>query len=257
MKGYKELDIEKYDISGERNNVSDFIVEESPLNIFVNNMYYITLMCTPVEVEELCIGYLFSEAIIESQDDIENIEISTEDIVFIKLKKDIVLREDATRVLVSGCGKGMAGANIITQKDLLEVDSTEKFEAEFFLKHMKEFSSMSGLFKLTGCAHSSCVCGENGNELLSDDIGRHNAIDKTIGKCILNNVDVKKRMLFTSGRVSSDSVIKAIKAGFPILASHSAPTSLAVEIAARLNLTLIGFVRGKRMNIYSHPERII
>ena len=92
--------------------------------------------------------------------------------------------------------------------------------------------------------------------LFSEDIGRHNALDKVVGKALMSNMDLKDKLVMTTGRISSDIVVKVAKAGIPIIVSHSAPTSLALSIAKAANITIIGFARGSRMNIYCNEHRI-
>lgn len=243
--------------SGINEKVEDIVITERPLNIFINNEYYITLMCTPNELEELSIGFLFSQGLIVSKNEIVDIEFSTGDIVFIKLSKEIELHEQHKKAIVSGCGRGIVDLNMINEKELYKVKSKCTFSPESILGCMKEFNTMSGLFLQTGGVHSCCLCGNDGIEMFSEDIGRHNAIDKILGKCLLNNTNRGEKMLFTTGRISSDSIIKTVKAGIPVLVSHSGPTDLAVDMANSLNLTLIGFARGNRMNIYCGIERVL
>ncbi|MGV8980563.1 formate dehydrogenase accessory sulfurtransferase FdhD [Clostridium sp.] len=256
MEVIRKINIIRYK-SSLKEEMEDWVIEEKPLNIFINNKYYATLMCTPNEVEELCVGFLFSNGMITSKDDIKQIEFSTGDIVFINLEKEIEADDFHKRALVSGCGGGLVDINMISGNNLNIVKSQYTFSGEKMLKLMKEFNTMSNLFQQTGGAHSCCICGDNGIEFLSEDIGRHNAIDKTIGKCLLNDIERNSKMLFTTGRISSDILVKTAKAGIPVLVSHSGPTDLAVDIAKKLNMTVVGFARGTRMNIYCGSERLL
>jgi len=119
-----------------------------------------------------------------------------------------------------------------------------------------DFIQRSDVYKSTGGVHSAALCTSQKIILFSDDIGRHNAIDKIFGECLLMDIPVDDRMLLTSGRVSSEIVLKVAKRNIPILISKSAPTKMGVELAHNLGITLIGFVRGITMNIYSHPWRM-
>jgi FdhD protein len=119
-----------------------------------------------------------------------------------------------------------------------------------------ELQQKALLFKATGGVHSAALAD---NEMLLyfyEDIGRHNAVDKIIGECLLNGTATDDKALFTSGRISSEIMLKAAKLKIQLIVSRAAPTSLSVELAEALNITLVGFVRGRRMNIYSHPWRI-
>ena len=114
------------------------------------------------------------------------------------------------------------------------------------------FSKKSELFLSTGGVHSCALCDRNNIILFEEDVGRHNALDKILGEALLNDICLEDKIIVTSGRVSSEMVIKVIKRKIPILASRSAPTNIAVDIANGFNLTLIGFARSGRMNIYSN-----
>lgn len=234
----------------------DFVVVEMPLKLYINYELYTVLMCTPNEVKELAIGYLFSDGIITSIDCIESIEEKFEDRVCIVLRADIKVNYDSIKVEASGCG------NASTQLKFLElgwdkvIESDYKLSVKSIVKFMKEFNSASELFKQTGGVHSSAIAGNNGILFFSEDIGRHNALDKVIGKALMNNVIIKDKFVMTTGRISSDIVVKAAKAGIPIIVSHSAPTDLALSLAESAGLTVIGFARGIRMSIYSRKDRI-
>ena len=112
------------------------------------------------------------------------------------------------------------------------------------------------LFKSTGGVHSAAIAERDQILFYSEDIGRHNAVDKIVGECILKDISLEDKILLTSGRISSEIVIKGAKLGLPLIVSRSAPTSLAVELARETGITLVGFARGKRLNIYSHSVRI-
>ena len=122
---------------------------------------------------------------------------------------------------------------------------------------MKENLTSSELFKNTGGVHSVAIYDNERLLTIREDVARHNAMDKSIGYCLLNNIDLKDKIIFVSGRISCEMILKAAKASIPIVVSKSAPTNLSREIAKKLNITLVGFVRGERMNIYTNPQRII
>lgn len=123
---------------------------------------------------------------------------------------------------------------------------------------MKNFQKESKLFKETGGCHGAAIYTLDGKLIdLKEDIGRHNAIDKVIGTMILKNQEIHDKILATSGRLTGDSVLKAVRAEIPIVSSLSAAIESGIRLAFAYDITLIGFVRGARFNIYSHPERII
>jgi len=121
---------------------------------------------------------------------------------------------------------------------------------------MRDFNKRSELFLNTGGVHSVALGTDEGILLFHEDVGRHNAMDKTIGEASLKNIELFDKTVLTSGRVSSEMLIKAAKGQIPVIVSRSAPTDLAVELANNLGITIIGFARGQRMNIYSNPGRV-
>lgn len=252
----KEIKIKK--ISNELcEDTLDSVVSEMPLKIYINYELYTVLMCTPKDLKELTIGYLYSEGIITSTADIVSIEEKFEDRVCVVLKEEIKVNFDSIKAKASGCG------NASTQIEYLELGlnsvnrSNYKISYKSIIKLMKEFNKSSELFKQTGGVHSCALCSDEKIVIFTEDIGRHNALDKVIGSALVNNIAMNNKFLLTTGRISSDIIVKAIKAGIPIVTSHSAPTDLALNIAETSGVTVLGFVRGLRMNLYTSTERII
>jgi FdhD protein len=235
----------------------DSIIEEISLDIFVNQQFYAALMCTPIEINELAVGFLFSEGVISSMSSIKSIEQKYENRVCIILDKAITLDPSSVRAITSGCGKGSIHVISLEECSIKFIECNCKYTNINILKLMGEFNSKSELFKQTGGVHSCCICSDDNILLFSEDIGRHNALDKVVGKALMNDIDLKNKLVMTTGRISSDIVVKVAKAGIPIIVSHSAPTSLAISIAKLANITIIGFARGSRMNIYCNSSRII
>ena len=148
--------------------------------------------------------------------------------------------------------------NDLDYVDLKPIEKTETtIKVSDIYEVMKENLTSSELFKNTGGVHSVAIYDNEKLITIREDVARHNAMDKSIGYCILNNIDLKDKIIFVSGRISCEMILKAAKAGIPIVISKSAPTNLSREIAQKLNITLAGFVRGERMNIYTEPQRII
>lgn len=236
---------------------TDSVVAEMPLKLYINYELYTVLMCTPNEVKELAIGYLFSEGIITSLDSIESIEEKFDDRVCVVLKDHIKVNYDSIKAEASGCGSGRVQLQFLELGLDKAIESDYKVSSITISKLMKEFNTASELFKKTGGVHSCAICGDEAIVVFSEDIGRHNALDKVIGKSIMSNISLENNFVMTTGRISSDIVVKTIKAGIPVLVSHSAPTDLALEIAEASNLTVIGFTRGNRMTVYCGKCRVI
>ena len=252
----KEVNIKRIN-NDQQEQTSDIIIEEIPLDIFINHEFYAVLMCTPIEVKELAIGFLFSEGIISSVNSIKSIEVLYETRVCVVLTHEINVDYDSVKAITSGCGKGSVHVKSFEESRIKLVESNYKFAIKNVLRLMKEFNSKSELFKQTGGVHSCCICGDNSIIAFSEDIGRHNALDKVIGKALMSNIDLKDKFVMTTGRISSDIVVKVAKVGIQVIVSHSAPTTLALSIASDAKITIIGFARGSRMNIYCNECKML
>jgi FdhD protein len=160
------------------------------------------------------------------------------------------------RIYTSGCGKGILYHNPVDLIQKIKLPLNFTISPEKILALMKKFQKSSLEFKKTGGVHSAALCNEKEILIFKDDIGRHNAVDKVIGEGIISEIDFTDKIILTSGRISSEILLKTNRCKIQIVASFSAPTDQSVRIARELNITLAGFVRGNRMNIYSGEERI-
>jgi FdhD protein len=228
----------------------DSIVEEVPLSIFVNGRHFVTAMTSPHMIKEFILGYLFSERIINGLSDIESLEIEgyVARLIIANPIKALVPR----RPIVSGCGGITA---FLDESKLPQISSDLRIDKNAIYSAMKAISG-SELHAATGGVHSVGLFDENKAICICEDIGRHNALDKAIGLGLVREIDFKKIFALSTGRISSEMALKCSVAGIPIIASRGATTSLAVEIAERTGLTIIGFVRGGSMNIYTSCWRI-
>lgn len=250
----KKVDIIRVNIQGQ-NREEDITVTEFPFTIFLNDNEFITLLCTPKSLENLAIGFLSSEGFISSLKDIANIKIDIEKgLGYVTIKNNSQLSEKifGKRTITTGCGKGTIFYNAMDSFKTKKIENTMSINKEDIISLMKVFNENSETFKETGGVHSCALCTKDGIIVFEEDIGRHNALDKIIGWALKNEVDLKDKIILTSGRISSEILIKAGKKQIPVIVSRSAPTSLAVEMARELNILLIGFARGEKMNIYSN-----
>jgi len=246
--------------SEKREKLKDRIVREIPLTILVNDKELITLQCSPDKLKYLAIGFLLSEGFIKKGTRIKHIILNERGwYIGIDLEGDspIVKNLPFKRVISSGCSGAVTFYRDIDAKDCAPLKSQIKFSHEDISNLIKKLEKRSLTFKDTGGVHSCALANQEGIEVFAEDIGRHNAVDKIFGKCFIEGIPTQDKAILTSGRVSSEILIKIAKRKVPIIVSHSAPTDLAVDLAERLNLTLIGFARGRRMNIYTHNYRII
>lgn len=252
------ITIQRYEKNQIR-EMEDVVVREYPLTIFLNNNEFITMLCSPEYLEYLVYGFLKSEGIIFKKSDVKALTIDKDKgFAYVELSDSNSLAEalHGKRVMTTGCGKGSTFYKVLDLATMKPVQSELKVHAENILKMAGELNKQSKLFLETGGVHSCCLCDENQILVVREDIGRHNALDKILGEAFVNNTELHHKMMLTSGRISSEMLLKCSKSGIPIIVSRSAPTELAIREASKLNITVIGFARGGRMNIYSHPERV-
>ncbi len=258
----------KYDIilynNDVRSEVQDDILVEFILSIVVNNKRYVNLVCTNKNLYELVLGNLLTENIINDLDDIKNLEIDKElGKAFVQLKKNDVFRTviDSTegiRTITTACGKQYSIAYYLFNDINMEpLSDNYKIYYKTIIKNMNEFQQSSEIYKTTRGSHSCGLYCDDKLICLMDDIGRHNTVDKILGYALKNKIDLSKTMMITSGRVSSDMLTKIVKARIPVLAARSIATDTAIEIAKKYNVTLIGYIRSNRMNVYNGDERIL
>ena len=245
-------------IENEATMVEDVTIDEARLNLFLNGEKAISMMCIPKDQDAHAIGFLMSENVISSIADIEELIVSPDGLrvdVKAKIDEDSLQNLYKEKTLVSGCGGGITG-NIEGSLEIPFNQTSFKIKPETISSEIKIFYQESELYYLTGCVHKAMIYLLDGTTITAEDIGRHNAIDKAIGKCKLQGLDTTKSVLFVSGRLSSEMVTKAVMHRIPIIISRTAPTYLGVQTAHKHGITLIGFARGKKMNIYTHSGRI-
>jgi FdhD protein len=240
-------------------SIEDMVAKEFPLTITLNNLELATLLCSPANLRYLAVGFLFSEGLVKSKDEIREIMVDDQTgVVRVETKVDKQLANDALfkRFITSGCGRGPSFRSADDVQGQLKVESRIEISAHEVLALASEFQHRSQIYRATGGIHSAALCDTRNIIVFSEDIGRHNALDKIFGECILNGIPTGDHLIITSGRVSSEIVLKVAKRNVPIIVSKSAPTSLGVRLADDLGVTLLGFVRGRRMNAYTHDWRI-
>jgi len=208
----------------------------------------------------LAIGFLFSEGLLQSKDEIKNIIVDDQrGVVRVETEEgkesvgDLLFK----RLITSGCGRGASFYSAADVQGQVKLESQVKISALDVLTLVKEFQHYSQIYRATGGVHSAALCDTKNILVFSEDIGRHNAIDKVFGQCILTDIPTDDHIIITSGRISSEILLKVVKRGVPILISKSAPTNLGVNLANDLGVTLIGFVRGARMNVYANGWRVV
>lgn len=238
----------------------DSIVRETPLTLYFNDEEIVTLLCSPSQMEELALGFLLSEGFIADSEDVTELRLDQkENLVWITGKpRPMQAKLMSKRFLSACCGKSRSSFYFANdaklakpiQSDLTVTLSEAYGYADYLENHLP-------LFQNTGGVHSGALARAGEVLFTAYDIGRHNVFDKLYGNLFKNNLSAEDHVIFFSGRVSSEILLKVAKMGVPILIARSAPTDLALSLAADLNITVIGFARGERLNIYTCPERVI
>jgi len=249
------LKISGSDVEG----VIDEVATELPVRLVLNGEPLVTLLCTPTELKELAVGFLLSEGILRDKAAIRKLEVSGSDPAVLIELADMPADWEKMfekKTISSGCGKGITFTSYRTDLDRRNEAKGSSMSLNDIRILLRTFRNISALYLETGGVHSAAL--SDGKDILffSEDIGRHNAVDKLIGKAFLQEVSVENKILLTSGRVTSEIMTKAGRNNFPILISRAAPSCMAVSYAEDNGITLVGFARGDRMNIYTWPDRI-
>jgi FdhD protein len=258
----QQVDIVKINLSnGTTEKISDYVAEEKPLQLFVNNTFWATILCSPINLKELAVGHLLSEGIVKSISEIEEVTLKqAENTCIVKLKSNIKVEDRINisrlhaRVIPSACGSGSPHQY---KGKTPQVNSELRVKAQTIFESVNQLNFKAVGFRQTGGLHVAALYKGDGSLIaLAEDVGRHNAVDKVIGIAALQGTDFKECFVALSGRISGDLAFKAAKVGIPIVASLSAALSSGIATAQESKVTLAGFVRGKRLNIYTYQERI-
>ncbi|MGI6686552.1 MAG: formate dehydrogenase accessory sulfurtransferase FdhD [Bacillota bacterium] len=235
------------------------VISEISLKIFVNEVELVSLLCLNQCQEELAIGFLYNEGVINSYDDILSIYYDERMFaVIVKLKDNIPLnRQESLRSITSGCGRCFTYINPLKKNKYLQVKSETTFSISTIVTLMNDFINQSEIFKDVGGVHSVLFHTPD-YSIMNEDIGRHNCFDKITGMLLKNRrINLSSNsIVFVSGRISSEIMTKIIRLGTPVLVSRSTPTVAAVSLAQEYNVTILGYVRGEKGYVYTCPERL-
>jgi FdhD protein len=262
MKSTETVTVRKIDLVSHRDEVkSDQAAVETPVTIYVNAEPVATLFATPTAQRELAVGYLIGEGILRSYSDIEDIAWSEETTgVHVRTKPRAQVRADAAkavRVLTSACGSSEDFHRLLDRIDKPLVKSQFHVSASEIAVMMSEFNKYSRKFREIGSFQYAAAFIAGKMKAFFEDVGRHNAVDKTLGAIIKTGLDPSRTVLVSSGRQSAAEVIKAARVGIPIVVSIRGPIYSGVLAAQKTGVTLCCYAKGTRMNVYSGLERII
>ncbi len=257
MAPYDSFPIRKFE-DGRLVSASDRVITEMRVELDIGGMVKVGMLCLPQQLEALAIGFLLGEGILRSED-VESVEVSIDgQEIHLRGDFDADAAEAIHRRWTWGTGCGGGG----TSRDLdsgafAPVGAGPTMDAERLWQLSREFHGRTSLWRDTGGVHACALADAEGILLFAEDIGRHNAFDKIMGVAAMDGIDVGDKLMLATGRLTAEIVSKAVACGAPMLASRAAVTSLAIGAARRFGVTLVGFLRNRRMNVYTGYQRVI
>jgi FdhD protein len=246
-------------VSGQKPEVTtDCVVTEQAITVMIDKVGSFTLMATPADIEALAVGFIYSEGMIDSFQDCLAVSRNEKlpNVVGIEVQNPTQISK-RNMIIASSCG--MCGVRNIEKMltGIPECSNTLSVSADGLIAISEIMRSMQKLFQATGGAHAASIFNASGKIIaFAEDIGRHSAFDKAIGECLMAGLETTGCGVFLSGRISLEMVAKAARAGIEVIAAVSAPSSFAIESAQRWKITLCGFVRPEKINVYTHQQRI-
>jgi len=234
------------------------LVAEAPVALSVNGAPWLTFLCTPLDLEALAVGFLFTEGLIHTAADVDHVRVcpTGENV-------DVWLTRAVPRPTVwrrtSGCTGGATAernAQSSSEPPTAPLPPGPRLAPQAVSALMQALLDAQDLYREAGGLHSSALADGERLVLMAEDIGRHNTLDKLAGRCLLEGMTSRGLIVLTTGRISSEMAQKAIQLGAPAVVSRTAPSALAVSLAEQAGLTLIGYARRDSFNVYAHPERL-
>jgi len=250
----KQIAYERYEFQKWEHHDAETIVE-TPVSLTVNGEVWLSFMCTPIQLEELAVGFLYNEGVIKSMEEVADVRVCEHgDNVDVWLNRSVEQPTNWRRT--SGCTGGVTAVDLLAKPNVNLAENRFKVQPEAIMDMVEKLFSAQGLYRDTGGVHTSALSDGEKVLLAADDIGRHNTLDKIAGMCLMQNVFPEHRILITTGRISSEMLQKAAQINAPILISRTSSSSLSIEMAERYGITLIGYARKHRFNVYSNGERV-
>src|SRR3990172_2731883 len=229
------------------------VVNERPLTVNVNGKELVRFLCTPEKLTYLVVGFLYYEGIIRGIEDLVVVRVCEEEgVADVQIEGELHLPEK--RAITSGCGGGIT-YNIDFKAESLENEACEVTPEQLF-DRMADLYEHAVKYKDTPGIHASSLAAPNELLAFAEDVGRHNTLDKLLGEALLRQLSGRARILLSSGRISSEMLLKAAKMRVPIVVSRTSPTTLAIDLAERLGMTVIGYLRRGSFILYIHGHRI-
>ncbi len=234
--------------SGRIEQVKGEVVREQPLTIYVNGKKFITLLCSPLQLDWLVVGYLWIEKVIGGLDEVAELQVSEVDgRADVRLTREVELPSE--RILTSGCGGGITFR--IDPRLFPKITSSLQVSPTKIFQRMKEFYLAAVNYRASRGIHGAALTDGETLLVVAEDVGRHNAVDKIMGAALVQGIPTEGKILLSTGRISSEMLLKAARMGVPLLVSRTSPTEMAVTLAEQLGVTLVGYLKPESFNLYT------
>jgi FdhD protein len=239
--------------------ITTSVVIERPLTIFLNSQEIVTVMTVGDYPDMLAVGFLLNQNMLRVDDEIISIDFDDDlDVVIVRTKRETDFEQQLKKkTLTSGCAQGTVFGDLMEKFEKISIGSSAILKTTWLYALSQKINSTPSLYLKVGAIHGCVLCKEDQPLIYMEDVGRHNAIDKIAGYMFLNKISAKDKVFYTTGRLTSEMVIKTVQMGIPILISRSGFTAWGVELAKEAGLTLIGRAKGRRFTALSGLERII
>ena len=248
-----------YGINEINETINIDVVTEKPLTIYLNSQEIVTTMTLGDMPKELSVGYLLNQNMINKKDIIENIDYDEDlDVVIIRTKRKTNYEKKLSKkIRTSGCAIGTVYGDMMETFYDIKLNDRAKIKSSWMMKISKAITDIPSLYLKAGAIHGCALCLKDEVLAYVEDVGRHNAVDKIAGWMFLNNIEGKDKTFYTTGRLTSEMIIKTVQMQIPILLSRSGFTESGVNLANEANLSLIGRMKGKRFILLSGSHRVI
>ena len=239
--------------------ITTSVVIERPLTIFLNSQEIVTVMTVGDYPDMLAVGFLLNQNMLRVDDEIISIDFDDDlDVVIVRTKRETDFEQQLKKkTLTSGCAQGTVFGDLMEKFEKISIGSSAILKTTWLYALSQKINSTPSLYLKVGAIHGCVLCKEDQPLIYMEDVGRHNAIDKIAGYMFLNKISAKDKVFYTTGRLTSEMVIKTVQMGIPILISRSGFTAWGVELAKEAGLTLIGRAKGRRFTALSGLDRIV
>jgi FdhD protein len=241
--------------AGQWRKIQGAVIREGAVRLHVNGLELVTLMCTPRELDYLALGFLRSEGIIESLSDVRLLKVCPSETCVDVWLRQASFELPARRTITSGCAGGVTFADLTVTAQ--PVESSMVVTIEEICTLMSALGAAAELYQKSRGVHAAAIARAGKLLAVTEDVGRHNTLDKLLGRCLAQGIATEGGILLSTGRISSEMLYKAARMGTPVVASRTSPTHLSIALATAWNLTLVGYVRRDSLNVYAGRQRLV